>query len=84
MNEPKTSEPGRPGSISGQVGDGNALLVTNDNSFNGTSSSYKDTDLTSDFSRCFRDKPGNFWSNNSLGRDSSSINIFYLFDLTRL
>ncbi len=84
MNEPKTSQPGGSGSISGKVRNRNAFLVADNNSFNGTSSSYKEADLTSDFSRYFCDKPGNFRGNNFLGRDSSSINMLYLLDLTRL
>ncbi len=84
MNEPKTSQPGSPGSISGQVGNGNAFLVTNNNNFDRTSSAYKNADLTPDFSRYFCEEPGNFLGNDFLGRDSSSINMVYLTDLTRL
>ncbi len=84
MNEPKTSQPGRSGSISGQVRNSNAFLVTDNNSLNGTSSSDKDAYLTPDFNRYFCDKPGDFRGNYSLGRDSSSINMLYLPDLTRL
>jgi len=84
MDEPESSEASCPGSIAGQVRDGDASLVADDDNFNRSPPSYEDGDLTSDFIREFRNDPRDFGGNDFVRRDPSSINTFNFPDLTGL
>ena len=84
MDEPESTKANCPGSIAGQVRNGDASLVADDDNFDRASSSYEDGDLPSNFIRDFGNDPCDFRNNNFVGRDSSSINTFYLPDLTGL
>lgn len=83
MNEAKTPQTQDPRSIPREVGDRNALLISNHDDFNGPSPANEDADLTSNFVGKVGEKTDKFRRDNLLRRDSPSVNMFNSLDLTR-
>jgi len=84
VNETKASQPEDSRSITGEVRNRNPLLISHDDEFDGSSTTYQNADLASNFIREITEKAGEFRRNNLLRRDFPSIDMFYSSDLIRL
>jgi hypothetical protein len=84
MDETQASQPEGSRSITGEVRNRNPPLISYDDEFDGSPTAYQDTDLASNFIRKFTEQAGDFWRNNLLRRDFSSVDMLYSLNLIRL
>ena len=83
VDETQPSQSQDSGSISGELWNGESLLVTDDHEGDGSSSFDENTDLTPDFSREVAEKTGQFRGNDLLRRNSPPVNVLQSSQLVR-
>jgi hypothetical protein len=83
VDETQPSQSQDSGSISGELWNGESLLVTDDHEGDGSSSFDENTDLPPDFSREVAEKTGQFRGNDLLRRNSPPVNVLQSSQLVR-